>query len=152
MATITPADYTSCGTPCMLCGMGSVAADVNFGGLAMIGFNLNQAADSSTVGTVTPTGTSLVVNFTNANNAPLRISIIGATGDTVATDRWCVSVTAATSGPITIPYTSFNTQCWAGGTGVAYARQPIKAVQIHVPGNNVASIPFNVCLTSVTDS
>jgi len=149
---IMPANYQSCGDPCMLCAGGSVAPSVDFSGLGLVGFNLNQAVDQTGSATVTPTGTNLVVNFSNVTSAPLRVQIIGLNGDTVATERWCAMLPATTVGPVSIPYTSFNTQCWAGGMGTAYAKQPIKGVQLLVPGGNQASTPFAVCLTSVTDS
>jgi hypothetical protein len=45
----------------------------------------------------------------------------------------------------------FNTQCWEGGVGTAYAKQPIKAIQLVVPGSNTAAIAFNMCITDAKD-
>ncbi|HEX6764320.1 MAG TPA: hypothetical protein VF103_02555, partial [Polyangiaceae bacterium] len=60
--------------------------------------------------------------------------------------RWCAVLGGS---PVSIPYTSFNTQCW-DGLGTSYARQPIDGVQIVAPGG-AAAIPLDMTLISVRD-
>jgi hypothetical protein len=144
-----PTTFETCGAGCVLAFSGSVAMSATFSSTAYIGFNIGQAANG-TNGTVVPAGTGLTVNYTNAGGSPLRVQMQGPTGDTVATDRWCADLVAA-AGPVTIPYTSFNTECWAPVTTGAYAKQPIKAVQLVIPGSDMAAVPFDVTLVSVTE-
>lgn len=148
-STAMPTTFETCGAGCVLSFSGSVAMSATFSSTAYIGFNIGQAANG-TSGTVVPAGTGLTVNFTNAGGSPLRVQMQGATGDTVATDRWCADLVGA-AGPVTIPYTSFNTECWAPVTTGAYAKQPIKAIQLVIPGSDMAAVPFDVTLTSVTE-
>jgi hypothetical protein len=150
-STLSPMTFAGCASPCSLCMTGSVAASVDFSEFAAIGFNLNQAVDQTGSGTVIPAGSSLVVNFTNFSSAPLRVEIDGQNGGTVAAERWCVELGTVATGPISVPYSLFNTQCWLGGSGTPYARQPIRNVHLIVPGSNTTSTPFTVCLTGVSD-
>jgi hypothetical protein len=135
----------------MLCGTGSVAASLDFREFAAVGFNLNQAVDQTVPGTVIPAASSLVVNFTSSSNGPLRIAIHGPNGDTVAAERWCAELGTVAAGPVAVPYSVFNTECWLGGSGTTYARQPIRSVLLIVPGSDTSSIPFNVCFTGLSD-
>ncbi len=141
-STVTPKDFAACGAGCMLTAMGTVGPAVapDYAGTIWLGFNLNQAAGGGTTSTVTPAGTSLVVNYTSTGPA-VRVQI--AAGST----RWCAPLT---SSPATIPYTMFNTECWEGGMGTAYAMQPIDAVQLIVPGG-AAAAAFTIALVSVKD-
>ena len=150
-STVMPANFAMCGATCtMLCASGSVGMTTDFSGTGLVGFNLNQAQGGTPM-PVTPTGaTGLTINFTNTGGSPLRVQLLGPTGDTVATDRWC-STLAVTTGPVTIPWAMFNTQCWEGGAGTAYAKQPLKAIQLVVPGSDTAAIPFNMCITDAKD-
>jgi hypothetical protein len=150
-STVMPVNFAMCGAACtMLCASGSVGMTADYSGTGLVGFNLNQAQGGTPL-PVTPTGaTGLTINFTNTGGSPLRVQLLGPTGDTVATDRWCSTLTA-TTGPVTIPWAMFNTQCWEGGMGTVYAKQPIKAIQLVVPGSNTAAIPFNMCITDAKD-
>jgi len=150
-STVAPANFAMCGSACtMLCASGSVGMTADYSGTGLVGFNLNQAQGGTPL-PVTPVGaTGLTINFTNTGGSPLRVQLLGPTGDTVATDRWCSTLTA-TTGPVTIPWAMFNTQCWEGGMGTAYAKQPIKAIQLVVPGSNTAAIAFNMCITDAKD-
>lgn len=147
-STAMPTSFAMCGAGCMLRFSGSVAASATFSGTAYLGFNVGQAANG-TSGTVVPAGAGLTVNFTNTGGSPLRVQIQGPTGDTVATDRWCADLVGA-AGPVTVPYTTFNTMCW-DNSGTAYAKQPIKAIQLVIPGSDMEAVPFDVTLTSVTE-
>jgi hypothetical protein len=95
-----------------------------------------------------PTGTGMTVSFTKTGTFPLRVQIQAVGGGTDETKRWCYTVTGAS--PVTIPYTSFNTKCW-DDSGTAYAKQPLEAVLLLVPGDPAAATTFEACLTGAQD-
>jgi hypothetical protein len=142
-STVTPASFASCGTPCTLTMMGTVAPATttnSFAGFAYLGVNVNQDAASSTTGTLTPTGTGLIVSFAaTTGGLPFRVQV-GSSSTT-----WCYTVTGTS--PVTIPWSSFNTMCW-DGTGGAYAKQPISNIQLIVPGGQTATPGVSVTLNS----
>ncbi|HEY4106352.1 MAG TPA: hypothetical protein VGM44_20775 [Polyangiaceae bacterium] len=147
-SSILPMDFSmnSAGQP--FCASGSVAPMADYSGVAIVGYNVNQATGAnSPLGTVTPTATGLVVNVTNTGMSPLRVQLQGPNGATDATQRWCATITGSGG---TIPYSMFNTACW-DGTGTNYSGQPIAAVQILVPGDNLVPVMYNFCLNSVSD-
>lgn len=151
--TITPATFENLAPGQPFCVAGSVAPDPDFGGVSLLGFNLNQAqlaAEGETepaVGTIVPQGTGIAVSFTKTLASPLRIQIQGPAN--TADDRWCYEI-AETSGPVFAPYAEFNTACW-DGTGTNYAGQPITSVLFTVPGSNVAATPFDYCIDGFAD-
>ena len=143
---VMPTSFAMCGMGCMLRVTGTVGAATeanSYAGVAYLGFNVNQAAGASAVGTATPTGTSLQITYTKtAGPTVIRAQITSAGGTT----RWCATLTAS---PASIPYTMFNTACW-DGSGTAYAKQPIEAVQLVSPGD-MAAAPLDMTLVSVKD-
>ena len=151
--TISPTGYASCGTPCMLCAAGVVPATADYSGLALIGFNTAETIDASLRSTVTPRGSALVVSFTSTMQTALRVQLLGINGETSESDRWCALIPAGAGPQISIPYSTFNTQCWEGGMGTQYlSGTPVLGVQLLVAGTNLTDVPFNFCLTGVRDS
>ncbi len=148
-SSISPTDFSTCTDPCSLCASGSVAADIDYAGIALLGFNLAQELDTETAGTVVPTGSGLLVNFTNSGGSALRVQIAGPNAATLASDRWCVEV-SGTAGSVMIPWTSFNTTCW-DGLGTYYAREPLMGIQLLVPGDDTLATSFAMCMNSVTE-
>src|SRR6185503_5814179 len=106
-STVMPTTFAMCGMGCMLHVSGTLGAATAanaYAGVAFLGFNINQAAGASAVGTLAPTGTSLVVTYTKtAGPATIRAQI------QAGTSRWCANLTTS---PATIAYTAFNTACW----------------------------------------
>jgi len=139
-----PTTFSMCGTGCMLRVSGTLGAATaanSYAGVVFVGFNINQTAGSSVVGRFTPAGTSLVVTYTKVSGpATIRVQI------QAGTSRWCANLSAS---PATIPYTTFNTACW-DTSGTAYAKQPIEALQLVVPGGPTAT-PIDMTLNSVRD-
>jgi hypothetical protein len=128
------------------CASGTVAPNSTYQSYAGAGFNVNQA-QSSTGGASSPlelSGTSMTLSFENFAGSPLRVQIIDASDN-----YWCVTLTQ-TVGPITIPMSSFNTQCWNDGGQSFQPGTDIAALQLIVPGSDVASTPFNFCFLGVT--
>jgi hypothetical protein len=148
-SSILPADFSACGSPCSLCASGVVGAEIDFSGVGILAMNLNQAPGDTALGTVIPTGGAVTVSFTNNGGSPLRVQIQGPNGDTSEYDRWCYELTGA-SGTVTIPYSSFNTQCWTNA-GYYYAGEPLEALLLLVPGSDIYDVPFDVCLTGASD-
>ena len=146
---ITPADFSALAAGDPLCVSGTVGAQADFGGVGVLGVNLNQdAAASSPMLTVTPSMAGIDVRVDNRGGSPLRVQIQGPDGATSATDRWCAPITAPGG---FIPWSSFNTKCW-DGTGTAYSRQPLVSAGIIVPGTATTPVPFNYCLTGLAES
>jgi hypothetical protein len=142
-----PTMFGSCGMGCMLrfSGMVGPSVDPSYAGVVYMGFNVNQAAGASAKGTLVPAGTGLAVQYTNTGASPIvRVQISAGTDPAT---RWCAPLTSASA---TIPYAMFNTQCWEGGMGTAYAKQPIDTVQLIIPGGMTAAA-FDVTLVSVKD-
>lgn len=154
--TITPTSFEMLPAGEPFCVSGSVAADLAYGGVSLLGFNLNQAQQAAqgetepAVGTVVPTGTGLAVAFTKTVPSTVRIQIQGPTGETNANDRWCYEI-PGNAGPIFAPYAEFNTECWTGGMGTDYAGQPLTAVLFSVPGDDTAATPYGYCIDGFAD-
>jgi hypothetical protein len=139
-----PPDFsqTIVGQP--LCVSGTVAPQADFGGVALLGINVNQAMQAmSEPMTAVPTADGITVTVMKVVDSPLRVQLQGPNGSTDANDRWCATLTG--SGGF-VRFGSFNTKCW-DGSGKAYANQPIVSVSVVVPGSNMAAVPFNFCLT-----
>jgi hypothetical protein len=146
---ITPEKFSS-ETKFPLCASGSIDADPAYASVAMIGWNVNQANGPNTLTeAVTPTKAGITVNVNNKGSSPLRAQIQGPKGDSDASDRWCVAI-SGTGG--FIPFDKFNTQCWEGGSGAAYARQPIVGAMVLVPGSNASSESFDFCVEKIEES
>ena len=143
---VMPTSFATCGAGCQLRvsgTLGPATAANNYSGVVYLGFNLNQAAGSSTLGgRVTPTGTSLQVTYTKVSG-PTIVRIQIQSGST----RWCAQLAGS---PVNIPYATFNTACW-DMTGSAYAKQPIESVQLVAPGG-AAAVPIDMTLVSVKDT
>jgi hypothetical protein len=153
--TITPATFDTLPTGEAFCVSGTVAADPAFGGVSLLGFNINQAQQAAegetepAVGTAVPTGTGIAVRFTKTVASTLRIQIQGPTGETNEDDRWCYEIPEAT-GTAFAPYAEFNTACW-DGTGTNYAGQPLTAVLFSVPGDDTTPTPYGYCIDGFAD-
>jgi hypothetical protein len=140
-----PTSFAACGAGCMLRFSGTVGASVapDYLGVVYMGFNLKQTTGTTAKGTVTPTGTGLAVQYTNTGASTIvRVQL------SAGAVRWCAPLTSAST---TIPYAMFNTECWEGGMGTAYAKEPIDTVQLIIPGG-AADAAFDVTLVSVKDT
>ena len=145
--TTTPATFETATAGQTLCLQGEVGGDEAYGGVAMLGINLNQAADSTTPGTWAVTGSGVAYDVTNQGTSPLRIQIQGAAG--YPTEAWCANVTGQTG---TIPWGDFNTKCWGDATTVAYdttAPIPLQSIMVLVPGLAAAAQPYSFCIGSL---
>ncbi|MBN1611659.1 MAG: hypothetical protein JW940_33800 [Polyangiaceae bacterium] len=153
VASITPADFDNLTTDGPYCASGTVPATSDYSAVAMIGFNVNQASTTDApASTWTPTSITsggVVVNVTNRGaSTVLRVQLLGPNGDTVASDRWCYELSQF-GRDVTIPWTSFNTECWQGGSGVAYAGEPIESAIVLVPGTNAEDRTFDFCVNDI---
>jgi hypothetical protein len=148
--TIAPDDFTMHPDGDPYCVAGSVGPDPDYGGVALLGFNVNQAAGADAIMDAVPTGTGIAVNFNKSIGSTLRIQIQGVNGETDANDRWCYEIADA-AGPVFAPYADFNTECWTGGMGTAYANQPISAVVFLVPGDDMDAVAYDYCVDGFAD-
>jgi endoglucanase len=144
-STIAPVDFSTLADGSPLCASGSVGAQPDWSGYAMIGVNLNQARTGDTsMNTVVPDGAGVTVDVTDSGGSQLRVQISGPNGASDPNDRWCVPITG--NGDF-IAWSSFNTACW-NLSGSPYRGQPIAQIAITVPGSNIVAVPFSFCLNS----
>jgi hypothetical protein len=146
-STIQPAGFGSVTAGTRLCASGTVGADPDYAGYAMIGSNINQndTGDAESPNpAIAPQGNGLYVSVTNSAANSLRIQIQDDLGGDDANHRWC----ALYSGPGVIPWGNFNTACW-DDSGSSYAREPINAVIVAVPGDNTNDTPFDFCVNEI---
>jgi len=143
-ATIAPADFSAVAAGGELCVSGSVPGTSDSSAGAILGINLKECTPRVQE-TWTPTGSGLSYDLTNVGGSPLRIQILAQGGDTDASKRWCVNVTAASG---TIKWTEFNTTCW-NNAGIAYdGVTPLWQLHVEVPGGTTA-VSYNFCLNSI---
>lgn len=168
---ISPADFSTVAPNAPFCASGSVAARADFGGVSLLGFNINQAQlpgegeIEAPVLSATPTQAGIAINFTKTVSSRLRIQIQGPNGETDENDRWCYEIPEV-GGRAFAPFLTngttvgFNTRCWlAPGTvdatdmrpGVAYANQPITSVVFTVPGGDEVATPFDYCIAGFAE-
>jgi hypothetical protein len=147
-SSINPPDFSNLGAGKALCASGTVAPLSDYSGIAMIGVNLNQdMTTNAAVGTVTPTLDGITVSVTNPGGSPLRLQIQGPNGASDPTDRWCAQISG--SGGF-IPWSSFNTECWATSGGTAYdGKSPIQSASVLVPGTNSGPVSFDFCVNAL---
>ena len=142
-----PASFATCGAGCMLKLTGNIvpvaAPNYSYAGL---GFNLGQTPAGGTTNTpVTPKGTGLTFNFTNATTGTglvLRAQL------TNGTTTWCTNITTS---PAVVPYSSFTVNCFNTPPGAAYAKEPITQIQMNLAGGTTAGT-MNITLNSVTEN
>lgn len=148
-STITPANFEAVVAGETLCVSGSVAAEPEFQGVAMLGFNVNQPIEGGDGSELTwaYAGTTGVEYAVTMNvESPLRIQIQGALG--YPDEAWCANTTGATG---LIPWTDFNKTCWDNkGTYYDADGYPaLEAVMFLVPGDDTAATPFDFCVSSI---
>lgn len=138
--TVSPPDFANHPEGTQLCASGSVgAADTS---IVLLGLNLNQEKSSPVVGTITPSGSGIAFAITNKGGAPLLLQLQGPLGATDPNDRFCAKVNGSAG---VVPFSSFNTKCW-DGSGVAYARSPLRVAGVLVPGDSSRVVPFDFCI------
>jgi hypothetical protein len=129
------------------CMKGTVTGRPDYTGFAMLGWNLNQAATAgaSQLTWAVPSSGGVIVTVDNPGATVLRVQLQG-TNPHDGSDRWCA---ALTSGQL-IPWSSFVTNCWQGGTpqNPLTPGTMLQQGSIIVPGT-LAELPFDLCLTNL---
>lgn len=154
-ATIAPLNYEGV-LDWPMCAKGTITdpgADGYSG--AMIGWGVNQEPmENAPLGTITPSKDGIVLDIENTSGTALRLQIQGPDGATDASQRWCAEIGSTSSPSMFVAYDAFNTECWAGGDGVAYNREPIS--QIIVQAQNIAdstaAVNFEFCLNNISET
>lgn len=125
-----------------MCASGTVAAYENYGGYAMLGWNIAQVSGVDTAAAeISPEGDGLSVSVSNQTTTQLRIQIQDAQTDNVD-HRWCVEVEGEGG---YYPWSSFNTTCW-DGAGIPYMGEPVNVIAVTVAGSNEDDVAFDFCL------
>ena len=135
-----------CMSPNSLCGAGVVGAQnppsyTVWG--AGFGFNLSPLTTATTIVPVQLTGSGVTVTLSSlpTGGATARVQV------TVGTAQYCAVMTKATQ---TIPWTSFNTECWASASGVALTGPPNASnIQFEAASGATAGA-FDFCVTALS--
>jgi len=143
-STITPMTFEAQATGMPRCVQGSVSAQADYSGTAILGFNLSEGPGVTSM-TITPTTAGVIVDVANPEGSPLRFQIKSAiTGGT----EWCAPIMG--SGGF-IAWESLRTECWGSG-GAIYQREPIAAAMVLVPGTNEAAVAFDFCVNALVEA
>jgi hypothetical protein len=114
---------------------------------AIVGWNLNQAEDPDTTGTVNLTRYTMVTVGLSCNmDSPLRLLLDLDNGT-----HYCTPIMCGTS-VLDLPG-SFLNECWEGGEQTPLDRQLLRAVrgiQIQVTTTVSEPTPFDFCVTEVS--
>jgi len=131
--------------PTSFCASGVVGANATYNSWATAGFNLDQTQGSQATAKTLPLwATSITVAFSNQGGSPLRIQLIDP-----SSNYWCYTLTGVAS-PVTIPLSSFNTQCWDNSGQAFTPGTPVLAIELNVPGSNTEDIPYAFCFFGLT--
>jgi hypothetical protein len=148
-STITPANFSTCTTTCALTASGTVGAATSansYCAVVGLGFNINQTGGATTGSPLAPTGNGLMVSFAETGAASMKFRV-QLRDDSTGTS-YCYN---ATSSPVMIPYSSFNTKCYdTTPDGSPYAKTAFTSVQILIAGD-AAAAAFTMSLTNVTE-
>ncbi len=152
-STVAPADFTTItAADTRLCAKGIVGKDPAYGGVVMVGINLNQdalpaaGALEPVILQYTPTGSGIRYQVANPGGSELRIQLQDHSG--TAAGRWCATLSGESG---TVPWADFNTTCWAPSTGKAYDKEALKDISITVPGKNLTDVPVDFCLETLSE-
>ncbi len=152
--TITPAAFAVVDFP--RCASGKVPGIADGTNGAMIGWSVNQAANPANapkLGVAPAAGMKgITVKVSNPGGSELRIQIQDADGGKPGAEgaqhRWCAVIPG--DGGF-VPYEAFNTECWTGGDGTAYAGQAITQVMVQVP-SKATDTNFDFCINELYES
>ncbi len=148
--TIDPAcGLNACFIGATLCASGSIPANdtVNniYPGIA-IGWNVAQGSGAPIVSNYTTTGIGITVNFTVTGvTGEVRVALQASDGH-----DYCATATSGTA----IPWTSFKTNCWAGGTqqDPLPASSAIRAIVVQLFGADTPQTITDFCVNSVVNN
>jgi hypothetical protein len=126
------------------CVSGSVAAQADFGGTAILGYNLNEGAGSTAMA-IAQTKAGVSISISNNAGSALRLQVqTASTGGT----QWCTPL-LGTGG--FIPWENLRTNCWAAG-GAKYNREPVVSAMVLVPGKDMVAVPFDFCVNTLAEA
>jgi hypothetical protein len=146
-----------------LCVQGSVGPASDYGGVALLGVNVNQGqiaddAGNNPQGTVAIGGSGVTVKYSNAGGSVLRVQIQTPYGGTDPTGRWCATLSGA-GGTQTVTWDQFwggapdlTQGCWNSGGNHPPVGTAIQNVALVVPGGNVYAVPFQFCLQGLAQA
>lgn len=141
-STISPEDFSAVEPGQALCVSGTVAADAEYGGVAILGLNLSQPIEGGdgNVGVWYPWGSGIAYDIANAGGSTLRIQIQGEEG--YPSQAWCADVT---EGSGMVYWWDFNTHCWDSSGDWYDGVTPLQTAMILVPGDATSETPFDFC-------
>jgi hypothetical protein len=161
--TIDQADFKAVAAGGTLCVSGSIGAASDYGGVAMIGMNVNQGeiaddAGNNPQGVMAIGGSGITVTYTNPGATTIRVQIQTAAGETDPTGRWCATLLGS-GGTETVPWSSFwggvsdtTKGCWNSGGNNPTVGTEITQAALLVPGGNTAAVLYNFCLGCIAQA
>jgi len=141
-AVISPADYSAVLAGDTLAASGTVDADpTDSSNDAGIIFDLNNVGGVH--GSVTPAETGIVLRIVNTGRAGFVLYL-----ESDSSGRWGYASDA--NGELRIPYTSFVTEPWTGGSHTAYVPgTSIGYINLHFPCKASSEVSFDVKVTDL---
>lgn len=154
--TLTSADPGAALNP-PYCLTGTINGTDDYTGYGAFVWNLNQPSTCSGAAcvpapdAVTPELDGVVLRLHNPSATPLRAQLI-ADDLQPAEAHWCADLGTA-SGVVFVPWDTFNTECWPGGSGVDYQNEPIEQLRVYAPGPGSGSnLPIDFCVEVAGES
>jgi hypothetical protein len=162
--TINPPDFSGVAAGASeLCAWGSVGPASDYGGVALLGVNVNQPqlgldGGDPPVKTAPIGGIGITVSYTNPGGSVIRVQIQTPLGESSPTGRWCAALSGA-GGTETVTWDMFwggvadTTQgCWNAGGAHPPLGTEISNVALLVPGGNATAVPYSFCLQGIVQA
>lgn len=108
------------------CTAGTVPYAADYSGFAHLAFSLRQERADAPLQPVEIQGDGISLEIQNDNLVPLQVQI------TLGEQFWCTPLVAH-SGPISIPFDAFLSECWQGGNHTPFQENRIDAVKVVIP-------------------
>ncbi len=141
-STVSPGDFADIAAGEDLCITGTVAAEPEYMGHAILGLNLNQSEANEAPGTWEVTSAGVHYQLSNPGGSMLRMQLHDASGEI-----WCAHLEGDEG---TFAWSDFRTQCWDYESGEAYdGSTPLERISFLVPGSDTVDLPFDFCLESI---
>jgi hypothetical protein len=117
------------------------------------GINVNQAINSTTLGTYSVPTTSTGITYALSNvptiaSGGMRIEVVTGTAAASSTNTYCTPITAASG---TVPWTSLAQSCYITPPGVALTGPPTDLQQLEFAiYDGTTATAFNICVDSIS--
>jgi len=132
------ADATSSVERVGQCAAGTITSNPQFQSFGGWGWNLNQQLESLPLSW---DPTLPMMHYDVDSTVPLRLSLRDSDGK-----DWCYVLPEARGD---VSFTQFNSACW-DFSGDSYDGTPLISINVVVPGNDIAPVDFNFCVSDLS--